>query len=49
MKAPHYILWIVFFLSLSMLNALVPIDINTLLIAFLIVYLLHDENVQRPD
>ena len=43
MKTSHYILMIVFFFGLSLLNALVPIDINTLIIAFLIIYLLHHE------
>ena len=44
MKAPHYILVLIFFIVLSMLNALVPVDINTLLLAFLIVYLMRFEN-----
>ena len=44
MKAAHYILILIFFIVLSMLNALVPIDINTLLLAFIIVYLMQGEN-----
>lgn len=47
MKIQHYILIIVFFLGLTMLNALLPIDVNTLLIAFLIVYLMRDEDVEE--
>jgi hypothetical protein len=43
MKVSHYILVIVFFLGLSMLDALIPINLNRLLIAFLIIYLLNDE------
>ena len=44
MKVAHYILTIVFFFGLSVLDALLPINLNTLLLAFLIVYILHLEN-----
>ena len=37
------ILTIVFFLGLSLLNALIPIDLNTLLLSFLIVHLLQQD------
>jgi len=45
MNAPHYILMIIFYLGLTMLNALLPIiDINTFLISFLIIYLMQKED-----
>lgn len=44
MKVQHYILIAVFFFGLSLLDALIPIDLNTLLISFIIVYLLHAIN-----
>lgn len=44
MKSAHYILTIVFFLGLSIIDALFPINLNTLLIAFIIVYLLQQQN-----
>ena len=44
MKVAHYILTFVFFIGLSILDALLPININTLLLAFLVVYLLHLED-----
>ena len=44
MKAAHYILTFIFFIVMSMLNALLPIDTNTLMLAFLIVYLMQGEN-----
>jgi len=44
MQYSHYILVLVFFLGLSFLNLLMPFDINTLLVSFLVVYLLHKEN-----
>ena len=46
MKVQHYILIAVFFFGLSLLDALIPIDLNTLLISFIIVYLLHDDSEQ---
>ena len=46
MKVQHYILVIVFFLGLSMINALLPINVNTLLIAFFIVYLMQYEDAE---
>jgi len=44
MKWQHYLLTFVFFMGLSVLDALLPININTLLLAFIIVYLLHLED-----
>ena len=44
MKAAHYILTFIFFIVMSMLNALLPIDINTLLLAFIVVYLIQGQN-----
>ena len=44
MQVSHYILTLVFFLGLSLLNLLIPFDLNTLLVSFLVVYLLHKEN-----
>lgn len=44
MKVAHYILTIVFFFGLSMMDALFPINLNTLLIAFIIVYLLQQQD-----
>ena len=44
MKWQHYVLVFVFFIGLSVLDALLPIDVNTLLLAFIIIYLLHLED-----
>ena len=44
MKWQHYLLTFVFFIGLSVLDALLPINIDTLLLAFIIVYLLHLED-----
>jgi len=44
MKWQHYLLTFVFFLGLSVLDWLLPISINTLLLSFIIVYLLHLED-----
>jgi hypothetical protein len=38
-----YVLTVVFFLALSLLNGLLPINVNTLILAFLIVKLIGDE------
>lgn len=44
MKWQHYLLTFVFFIGLSFLDALLPINVNTLLLAFIIIYLLHLED-----
>lgn len=44
MKWQHYVLTFVFFIGLSVLDALLPISVNTLLLAFIIIYLLHLED-----
>lgn len=40
MNAAKIILTIVFFLCISLLNGLVPIDVNTALLAIILVYLI---------
>jgi hypothetical protein len=46
MKVQHYILMVVFFLGLSLLDHLLPINVGLLLISFIIVYLLRDDSEQ---
>ena len=44
MKWQHYVLTFFFFIGLSLLDALLPISVDTLLLAFIIIYLLHLED-----
>jgi hypothetical protein len=39
----RYILTAVFFLALSLLNGLLPVNVNTIILAFIIVKLIGDE------